>query len=94
MTVIIKQMKIQITPQHRHSVAINKYYCLLQEVQSNPHALIKKVIILFILLNMFYLSTKERPAGFCILVTNISMMGLYLLITVIPFTPKCSKTVR
>lgn len=70
MTVIIKQMKIQITPRHRHSVAINKYYCLVQEVQSNPHALIKKVIILFILLNMSYLSTKERPAGFCILVTN------------------------
>lgn len=70
MTVIIKQMKIQITPQHRHSVAINKYYRLVQEVQSNPHALIKKVIILFILLNMSYLSTKERPAGFCILVTN------------------------
>lgn len=69
-TVIIKQMKIQITPQHRHSVAINKYYCLVQEVQSNPHALIKKVIILFILLNMSYLSTAERPAGFCILVTN------------------------
>ena len=61
-------MKIQITPQHRHSVVINKYYCLLQEVDS--HALIKKVIILFILLNMSYLSTKERPAGFCILVTN------------------------
>lgn len=63
-------MKIQITPQHRHPVAINKYYCLLQEVQSNRHALIKKVIILFILLNKSYLSTKERPAGFCILVTN------------------------
>ena len=70
MTVIIKQMKIQITPRHRHSVAINKYYCLVQEVQSNPHALIKKFIILFILLNMSYLSTMERPAGFCILVTN------------------------